>query len=125
MPEIILSDEVRRLILEHIDSIAALEALLLLHKYPEQNWTAEAVARRFYVSETAATEVLVQLAADGLCVCGDKYFRYGPSSKEQAAAIDALRDAYAQYLIPVTNLVHNKSTRIQKFADAFRIRRDK
>ena len=125
MSDEFLPDDVRRFILGHIDSIIQLEALLLLHKYPKQNWTIEAVANRLYVDRSAVGDVLAQLASDGLCICGDQFFRYGPSSAEQAATIDRLSDAHAQYLIAVTNLVHGKPARIQKFADAFRLRKDK
>jgi hypothetical protein len=125
MSDAIIPDDVRDFILGHIDSIAELEALLLLRNYAEQDWTIKAVAKRLYVSEAIAAEVLTRLAAGGLCVCGDECYRYHPSTGEQGATIDRLSDAYAQYLIPVTNLVHNKPARIQKFADAFRFRRDK
>jgi hypothetical protein len=125
MSDKFLSDDVRNFILEYIDSVAQLEALLLLHKYAEQDWTMEAVAKRLYVSEAVASEVLARLAGDGLCMCGDQFFRYCPSSEERAATIDRLCDAYTQYLIPVTNLVHSKPARIKKFADAFRFRKDK
>jgi len=125
MSDEFIPDDVQRFILEHIDSIAQLEALLLLHKYAELDWTIEAVANRLYVSQAVAGDVLALLAAGGLCVCGDRFFRYGPSSEELGEMIDKLCAAYAQYLVPVTNLVHSKPARIQRFADAFRFRRDK
>ncbi len=124
MSDVILPQDVRDFIIAHIDSVAALEALLLLRNYTGQAWTIEAVAKRLYVGEAIAAEVLAELAANGLCVCGDRFYRYHPSSEEQSVTIDKLSDVYAQYLIPVTNLVHNKPARIQKFADAFRFRRD-
>ena len=125
MSDMILSEDVRDFIVAYIDSIAHLEALLLLRKYAEQSWTTEDVAKRLYVSEPAAAEVLARLTADGLCMCSDALYRYHPSSQEQEITITRLSEAYARYLIPVTNLVHNKPARIQKFADAFRFRKDK
>lgn len=124
MADVILPDDVRDFILGHINTVAELEALLLLRNHHEQNWTIGAVAKRLYVSEAMATEALARLAADGLCVCSDEFYRYHPSSEEQGMTIDRLAEAYARYLIPVTNLVHNKPARVQKFADAFRFRRD-
>ena len=125
MADVILPDDVRDFILGHIDSVAELEALLLLRNHAEQNWTIAEAAKRLYVSEAMAAEALARLAADGLCICSDEFYRYHPSSEEQGMTIDRLSEAYAQYLIPVTNLVHNKPARIRKFADAFRFRRDK
>ena len=40
--------------------------------------------------------------------------------------VGQVADLYSRYLVPVTNLIHTKKTsRIQEFADAFRIRKDK
>jgi hypothetical protein len=125
MADVILPDDVRDFILGHIDSVAELEALLLLRNHAEQSWTIAEAAKRLYVSEAMAAEALARLAADGLCICSDEFYRYHPSSEEQGMTIDRLSEAYARYLIPVTHLVHNKPARIRKFADAFRFRRDK
>jgi hypothetical protein len=38
---------------------------------------------------------------------------------------DLLADVYARYLVPVTNLIHAKpKSRVQEFADAFKLRKD-
>ncbi|HVV64022.1 MAG TPA: hypothetical protein VHC42_01020 [Rhizomicrobium sp.] len=124
MAEALIPDEVRSFVLERIDTVAQLEALLLLRKYPQTSWSAGDVARRLYVGETAAQEILAKLTADGLIVSDEGGFRYGPSA-ETARVIDALADTYGRYLIPVTNLIHDKPSRIQQFADAFRFRKDK
>lgn len=125
MSDEFIPDDVREFILGHVDSVAQLEALLLLRKYSEQTWTIESVARRLYVGEAMAAEVLTRLTADGLCTFGDGLYRYHPSNNDRHATIDRLAAAYSQYLIPVTNLVHNKPARIQKFADAFKFRKDR
>jgi hypothetical protein len=104
--------------------VAQLEALLLLRKYPETSWSVSEVARRLYVSGTAAEEILAKLAGDGLFLAGDGAFRYGPTA-ENRPVVDALAETYGRYLIPVTNLIHDKPARIQQFADAFRFRKDK
>ena len=61
----LIPEDLRDFILRHIDSIAQLEALLLLRRNPEETWTAEASAKRLYISETDATHVLDRLCADG------------------------------------------------------------
>ncbi|HVZ91430.1 MAG TPA: hypothetical protein VG843_07250 [Rhizomicrobium sp.] len=124
MTDGLIPDEVRSFVLQRIDTVAQLEALLLLRKYPQTSWSAADVARRLYVGEAAAQEILAKLATDGLIAAADGAFRYSPAA-ETARIIDALADTYARYLIPVTNLIHDKPSRIQQFADAFRIRKDK
>jgi hypothetical protein len=53
-------------------------------------------------------------------------FRYGPHTHEVERLLDQLAEVYAKYLVPVTNLVHNKSRRnIQGLADAFKFKKEK
>jgi hypothetical protein len=51
-----IPDDLREFILGHIDSIAQLEALLLLRRNPGTTWNASSVAQRLYVSEGEATD---------------------------------------------------------------------
>jgi hypothetical protein len=125
MSEAFVPDDVRDFILEHIDTVAQMEALLLLREDADRSWTAAEVARRLYVEETAAAGAVARLAAAGLCVRQDEGCRYEPGNAERRALIDRVADAYSRYLIPVTNIIHDKPARIQKFADAFRFRKDK
>ena len=121
----LIPDDVRKFILEYIDSVADLEALLLLRKDAGQHWTVEAVSERLYVDAATAANVLARLASGGLCIRNGNAYRYQPSGDEKRLTVDRLAEIYGQYLIPVTNFIHEKPARIQHFADAFRLRRDK
>lgn len=116
--------DVRQFILNHIDSVSELEALLLLRKCADQNWTAQGVSDRIYLDEAAVVRILARLAACGLCVASDNVYRYGAAA-HQAEMVDRLAALYARFLIPVTNLIHNRPARIQQFADAFLFRKEK
>lgn len=115
--------DVRDFILRHIDSIAQLEALLLLRADSTQTWDAARVAARLYAGRDEIREVLVQLCADGLLTCKDDIFHF-ECSPEMQAAVDRLVTVYRQHLIPVTNLIHAKPRRIREFANAFKFRKD-
>lgn len=117
--------DLRDFILRYIDSIAHLEALLLLRAHPETAWEAPAVAARLYTSAEQAGEVLAQLCDEGLLVCENGPSRYGGQPPEHIAMIDRLADSYAKQLIPITNLIHGKPRRIRQFADAFKFRKDR
>jgi DNA-binding MarR family transcriptional regulator len=60
-----IPDDLREFILGHIDWIAQLEALLLLHCNPTATWNPSSVAQRLYVSEREATNILTRLNDDG------------------------------------------------------------
>ncbi len=114
----------RRFIAKHIDSIAALEALLLLRAAPHETWEVSRVASRLYITETETGQILDRLCRDGLLVCIDKGYRYECKTNELQRAVDELSGLYARHLIPITNMIHAKSHRIREFADAFRFRKD-
>ena len=121
-------EDVKQLIIDKIDSVAHLEALLLLRSTPEE-WPAERLAQRLYIDEPAAAKILAQLRSNGFLTVreesGSRY-RYAPASSQLQGQVDRLADTYRQRLIPVTNLIHNKPARrdVQRFADAFRFRRE-
>jgi DNA-binding IclR family transcriptional regulator len=119
-----LPDELRDFIVRHIDSVAQLEALLLLRANPHETWDVARTAKRLYASESEAAMVLARLCQDGLLNCQDETFRYQPEPAA-AATVDRLAEAYAHQLIAVTNIIHAKPRRIREFADAFKFRKDR
>jgi protein tyrosine phosphatase (PTP) superfamily phosphohydrolase (DUF442 family) len=126
MSELIPAD-VRTFLLQHIDSIAQLEALLLLRSAPTCLWSAETVAKRLYISTQEAAMVLERLAEESFVTMSQDVpntYQYQPASDELAHMVDRIAVLYAQYLIPVTNLIHAKPrNRVQEFADAFKLRK--
>jgi hypothetical protein len=121
----LIAEDLREFILRHIDSIAQLEALLLLRRTPEQTWTAERSAQRLYISEAEASNVLERLCGDGLLSCNESLYRFAGHSDEQRQMVDRLADIYSRQLIQVTNLIHAKPRRLREFADAFKIRKER
>lgn len=117
--------DLRDFILRYIDSVAHLEALLLLRANPQASWGVPAVAARLYTTEMQAAEVLAQLCNEGLIASESELYRYGGQSPETLAMIDRLAEFYAKQLIPITNLIHGKPRRIRQFADAFKFRKDR
>jgi hypothetical protein len=117
-------DVVRRLIAESIDSIAELEALLLLRDHLRP-WTIEEAGARLYVSFPVATYTLTALAARGFLSQQAQTYRYAPASTELDRAVVSLAEAYTQNLVAVTHLVHGKpAPSVLAFAKAFRLRKE-
>jgi hypothetical protein len=125
---LIMSDqlpaELREFLARHIDSIAQLEALLLLRSAPDTVWDAQGTAKRLYIGEQEAIETLAHLAAHHLLASDAAGYRFHPQTQELLDAVGLLADHYKRHLIPITNLVHAKPRRIRQFADAFKLKRD-
>lgn len=121
----VLPKEVARFLLDRIDSIAQLEAVLLLRQSPDTWWENKQVADRLYISEEQCAPVLDGLCRQGLLVCmGEQPFsvyRYRPDTGDLREMVDRLAYYYSKHLVPVSNLVHAKAQmRMEQFADAFR-----
>jgi hypothetical protein len=125
MAEEIVPGDVRDFILRHIDSVAQLEALLLLRANPGESWDVAKIAKRLYAKEQEVIELLERLCADGLLGCEGQVFRYDCRTPEQQKTVERVAEFYARHLIPVTNMIHAKPRRIREFADAFKFRRDR
>lgn len=127
MPEELIPEDVRAFLLQHIDSIAQLEALLLLRNDPTYAWSVEALAKRLYITTQETAAILQQLVADRFLTTTQEtmeLYQYHPESSALATMVDRIAELYRQYLIPVTNIIHAKPrSRVQEFADAFKLRK--
>lgn len=118
-------DTIREFIIKRIDSIAQIEALLLIRSSSQGDWSAAQIAARLYVSEAEAADALDRLCVADLLRSADGKYRLDGIPPQHAVLIDQLLAVYAKHLIPVTDIVHSKSRRIGSFADAFRFRKDR
>lgn len=125
--EVIIPVEVQQFIIRKIDNIAQLEALLMMAGHAREWWTVASVTRRLYISEADTSSVLAHLRAQGLIAADDSTptrYRYQPESDDLAGLVSQTAAIYARHLVPVTNLIHDKtSSRVQQFADAFKLRK--
>jgi len=124
MPDNPVPPEVRLFIFDCIESVAHLEALLLLKDTPEQDWDVPSLARRLYIGHAEATAILEHLTTCELAERSGSGFRYHTRDAERRRLIDALAESHARYLVPLTRLIHEKASGIRKFADAFKFRKD-
>ncbi|HET9715268.1 MAG TPA: hypothetical protein VFP60_03700 [Pseudolabrys sp.] len=124
MADDLIPADVRDFILRYVDSVAQWEALLLLRGSPEQEWELSQIAKRLYITEKEAAEVLSLLCEDGFLTVKGGRFQYGCASAEQRNLVDRLAMIYSRHLIPVTKLIHSKPKGIRQFADAFKFRKD-
>lgn len=120
-----IPDDLRRFILTSVPSIPYLEAILLLQRERGTAWTAPLIARRLYLPEPRAVELLASLHAAGLITANTQgSFTYEPQA-QLASMLERLAQLYDTNLVAVTDLIHsNVDRRAFQFADAFRLRKD-
>ena len=119
-----MAADLRRFILTSIPSVPYLEAVLLLRAEPAREWSAADVARRLYLPETRAAELLQQLASAGVASGAVDAYRYQPAAAELRDMLDRLAAQYAADLVGVSDLIHSGDKKARQFADAFRWRKD-
>lgn len=123
-----IPDDLREFILSTIDSVAEMEALLLLRSDTEQDLGVQFFSRRLYINDMEAAAVLQGLCEKGLAamVPGDPVrYCFGAQSPELRLLMDRLLEAYARHMVAVTNIIHSKPhPSIRAFAMAFKFRKD-
>jgi hypothetical protein len=125
--DVILPD-VKHFILQNIDSVAQIEGLILIRTNPQAEWDAALVSERLYIDHEAAAALLLQLTERGLfSLAATARYKYCLQSPERENILERVIETYRQYLLPVTHLIHSSlpQSRIQKFADAFIIKKGK
>jgi hypothetical protein len=117
---------VERFLLDSIDTVPHLEALLLLFQSPATVWTVLELAARIYVNDKQASVILEDLTRRSLIVRTEQTpaaYQYVTHSPEQTALLDKVAQSYRTQLVQVTRFIHsNASGSVRDFARAFRLK---
>lgn len=109
-----------------IFSVAQLEVLLLVHEADGASLTVEELATLSYLPARSILPWLDALAARGILDATADGFRFSPVDDGLRNSVTAVADCYARRRVSVTRHVHaSKEDPVQRFADAFRFRKDK
>jgi len=129
MEDVDFSDEFCRFIQLAIPSVEAAEILLFLQKSPDRAWELKDIIHGLRASITIGdadgAKWVESLQARGLVTIGqDRRIQYRPGSPELEEFARALARAYAQRPVTLIRMIYAlRDTKIQSFADAFRIRK--
>lgn len=118
-----LRRDVDQFILEEIDSVPHLEALLLLWNRRPRVWTVEELAHQLYVSADQTTDIVRDLQSRGLITfdAGRCAWNESWANTELIQAVDRF---WRRELIRISSLIHTKaSPSVRQFASAFRFRK--
>jgi DNA-binding MarR family transcriptional regulator len=128
MNEDISVKEVEQFILQEMDTVPHLEALLLLWNSRPKEWTVEEMARALYVAPGTAHSILQRLARRGLIAASrgeTESYCYEPASSKRDSLIEAVEATYRRDLIRIARMIHAAAKpAVREFAEAFRFKKD-
>jgi predicted ArsR family transcriptional regulator len=119
---------VDQFIINEIDSVPHLEALLMLWNTRPQQWPVDEMAKALYVSPDRAQRIMQELAWRGLIATQAEPERYSyvPQSEEKDALMGSVNEIYRRELVRISRMIHGKvSSSVREFARAFRFTKEK
>lgn len=119
--------EVYEFIIDKIDSVPHLEALLLLWNTRPKCWSAADLATRLYVDPSVVRYLLQGLGRKGLINGPDDKEEYSYRSESEAAdkLVEEVDRVYRWQVVRVSTLIHSKaSSALRDFARAFRFTKE-
>lgn len=119
---------VYQFILEHIDTVPQLEALVLLWTTRPRGWTCEELGARLYVPPDKVGDLLRDLVRKWFVSESTQLptrYSYLPKSNEQDEMLARVQEAYKHELVRISTMIHAKaSSSVREFARAFRFKKD-
>jgi predicted ArsR family transcriptional regulator len=119
--------EVDRFIIDTIDSVPHLEALLLLWQNQSQNWSVEGVAKRLWIDPDDTRRILQDLTRNqflSLAAGEPEKYSYRPDAGNDRI-LRGVADIYRQEMIRISRMIHAKpSSAVRAFARAFRFTKE-
>lgn len=121
-------DEVYAFVLDQIETVPHLEALLLIWNSRPQPWTVENLSKRLYVSNEVVNELLQDLVRRNLIVrisgSPDGY-RYESASVAKDQLLSTLDLTYRRETVRISTMIHSKpSSSVREFSRAFRFTKE-
>jgi hypothetical protein len=112
-------------ILDEIDTVPHLEALLLLWNSRPQQWSFETMANAIYLSVDDTQSVIADLDRRGfVTLTDDRRFLYRSSDRDQL--VEQVDKIYRREVVRISNMIHSKpAASLREFARAFRLKRDR
>jgi hypothetical protein len=116
-------------ILNYVDSVPHLEALVLLWNSRPVGWTCEELASRLYIPPEKVSDLVrdllrLQLIADS--PTSPRKYSYLALSEDQNEMMRHVDAAYRRDLVRISTMIHSKeSPAVREFARAFRFKKER
>jgi hypothetical protein len=124
------SDEFLRFLRTVAPTVDAVELLLLLHRKPDQWWSAQSACRALapdeLLSEADAARYFGVLHRSGVAALApDGSVQYRPASPELDRLVGTLAQSYLERPVTLIRVVYAlRDQNIKSFADAFKLKKD-
>ena len=119
---------VDQFIVNDIESVPHLEALLLLWNTRPRQWPVDEMAKALYVPPDLAQRIMQELARRGLIATQAEPERYSyiPQSEETETLMRSVDEIYRRELVRISRMIHGKApSAVREFARAFRFTKEK
>ena len=122
--------QVDQFILEMIDSVPHLEALLIIWRRRPKRWSPGEMAGELYVQPERAARILQDLVNRSLISATQEaagaFFFYQPKSSDRDDLLAAVDRIYRAEVVRVSTMIHAKaSPAVRDFARAFRFKKER
>ena len=116
--------QLKQFVEQNIESVSQLEALLMLRREPERQWTSADIAKALYIPNEIASALLVDFARRGFAVLStgpDANYTYRARDEDFDRLVGKLDTVYHDRRVAIISLIYSKPlNKVQTFADAFR-----
>ena len=116
-------------VLDQIESVPHLEALLLLWNSRPQPWTVENLSKRLYISTEIVNSLLEDLLRRRLVAVVPEPtggYVYESASVDQDQLMSSLDLTYRRETVRISTMIHSKpSSSVREFARAFRFTKER
>ena len=116
-------------VLDQIESVPHLEALLLLWNSRPQPWTVENLSKRLYISTQVVNFLLEDLLRQRLVAVDPGPtggYVYKSASVDQDQLMSSLDLTYRRETVRISTMIHSKpSSSVREFARAFRFTKER
>jgi hypothetical protein len=121
-------EQIDRFLVDEIDSVPQLEALLLMWNRRPKRWYCSEIAKALYISQELAQDVIRHLVQHRLLnrmEAGADCYELRIDSQEERWLLEGLDFVYRHELVRVSTLIHAKASRaVRDFASAFRFKKE-
>lgn len=125
----VTEEEVYRFILNQIDSVPQMEALLLVWESRPKQWPDTEIAKRLYIGIDLAKNILQDLVRRRVLATGahpPRQYWYESKSEDLDRLVEAVAVTYRRDLVRVSTFIHTKgSSAVRDFAQAFKFTKER